>query len=268
MNKHQALAARSTAALAGWLTVLSAFAIAASRPAEAACRAESGPHTATLVELYTSEGCDSCPPADRWLSTLGETAGIVPLAFHVDYWDQLGWRDRFASPAFTQRQKERTASSGARFVYTPQVVVGGRDFTAWRHQTAAGLPRPGPAAARISLGAELGNDGVLRVKLTARLTPPAQPPGATPVAYLAVFENGVVSDVRSGENAGARLTHDFVVREWLGPFAFDADGRLDRQHELRPAESGIAVDRAGLAAVVEVAGGGRTLQALRLPLCR
>ena len=91
-----------------------------------ACTAASTRQVPPVVELYTSEGCNSCPPADRWLSKLKADPAVVALAFHVDYWDRLGWKDRFASAAFTARQAAQQASNGARFSYTPQVVVDGR----------------------------------------------------------------------------------------------------------------------------------------------
>ena len=97
-----------------------------------------------MVELYTSEGCNSCPPADRWLSTLKADPAVVALAFHVDYWDRLGWKDRFASAAFTARQAAQQATNGARFSYTPQVVVDGRDRNDWsprRRGRGHGRPR-------------------------------------------------------------------------------------------------------------------------------
>ncbi len=91
----------------------------------------SGNDRVALVELYTSEGCSSCPPADRWLSRLADDAGLwsefVPVAFHVDYWDYIGWKDEFADPSNTQRQRGYAAAAGARSIYTPQMVVGGRD---------------------------------------------------------------------------------------------------------------------------------------------
>jgi len=85
-------------------------------------------HTVALLELYTSEGCDSCPPADRWLSGLElgtPPLRAVALAFHVDYWDRLGWRDRFGSAVFTERQHEQQSRRHAAFVYTPQVLLQG-----------------------------------------------------------------------------------------------------------------------------------------------
>ena len=87
------------------------------------CTIHSGAERAMLIELYTSEGCSSCPPAERWLSGfVGKTAtasAVIPLAFHVDYWDYIGWRDRFASPKYTARQYERTNRNRGHFVYTP-----------------------------------------------------------------------------------------------------------------------------------------------------
>ena len=80
---------------------------AGALPAQGAeCSAKSGPQRAVLLELYTSEGCSSCPPADRWLSRINKVKNVVPLAWHVDYWDYLGWRDRYAQPAFSERQRE------------------------------------------------------------------------------------------------------------------------------------------------------------------
>jgi hypothetical protein len=106
--------------------------LAPAASAAAGCTAKSGAQTLAVVELYTSEGCDSCPPADRWLSGL-KGAGtyadrVLPLALHVDYWDYIGWRDPFAQAQFSARQREMAAINRVRTVYTPQVLVGGRDF--------------------------------------------------------------------------------------------------------------------------------------------
>src|SRR6476659_11420511 len=98
------------------------------------CTARSGDKTAVLVELYTSEGCNSCPPADRWLSGVARTYPrdrVVPLALHVDYWDYIGWKDPYARREFSQRQRRLSQLQRASFVYTPQVLVQGRDFPGW-----------------------------------------------------------------------------------------------------------------------------------------
>src|SRR3954469_25856231 len=98
------------------------------------CTARSGDKTAALVELYTSEGCDSCPPADRWLSSLGAQGyapdRIVPIALHVDYWDYIGWKDPYAHAAHSARQRKMARLARAAMVYTPQVLLQGRDFRA------------------------------------------------------------------------------------------------------------------------------------------
>ena len=105
-----------------------AAAAAAATPAGSVeCSARSGAATPRVVELYTSEGCDSCPPADRWLSGLRGRDDVIALAFHVDYWDRLGWVDRFGSPAHTERQQRLSRAMGSRFVYTPQVLLDGDD---------------------------------------------------------------------------------------------------------------------------------------------
>jgi hypothetical protein len=185
-------------------TTAAAFAVAAgaaAAPAPAACGARSGPLAASVVELYTSEGCDSCPPADRWLAGAGARPGVVALAFHVDYWDRLGWIDRYASPAWTRRQAEQHAVNGARFSYTPQVVVDGRDRTDW--------PGLAPAAAQPSqVDVVLVRDGT---RVRATVTPSAAAPRRLAAAW-AVTESGHRSVVQAGENRGRTLDHDFVVR--------------------------------------------------------
>jgi len=167
------------------------------------CRATSAPQQVQLVELYTSEGCNSCPPADRWLSSLAQRPDVLAVAFHVDYWNRLGWVDRFASPLYTARQTSQVAGSGAGFAYTPQVLVNGRDWRGW--------PRlPGVdarALVNITLMREL--DGAVRVSVRSD---PGSPPGLA--LWWAQLEDGHVSQVLAGENKGAQLRHDRVVRQY------------------------------------------------------
>ena len=116
----------------------------------AQCTAQSGPGTAALVELYTSEGCSSCPPADRWLSTLSSapSSSVVPLALHVDYWDYIGWKDPYAKREFSLRQRKLTLLQRLALVYTPQVMLQGQDFRGWEprrsnkrsHRSTRGRP--------------------------------------------------------------------------------------------------------------------------------
>lgn len=186
------------------LTDVTALALLAAAGAGAApattCEARSGAVAPTVVELYTSEGCSSCPPADRWLSSLNAGATLIPLAFHVTYWDRLGWPDRFALPEATARQHGLARVSGSAQVYTPQVVVGGRDWPGWPQ-----LPRATPAAA--PPGLQLVRDGEA---VTATVSPWAGP--APLGGYWAVVEDRHQTQVKAGENRGETLRHDHVVR--------------------------------------------------------
>lgn len=163
------------------------------------CQASSGTLAPTVVELYTSEGCSSCPPADRWLSTLKGRPDVLALAFHISYWDRLGWRDRFASPELTARQHQLAQLAGSRQVYTPQVVAAGADWRSWPR-----LPAASPST--VSLSLQRDGDTV-----TARIAAAAGIKGSFS-GYWAVLEDQHVSQVRAGENAGETLRHDHVVR--------------------------------------------------------
>ena len=234
----------------------------------AACSAKSGPRAVPLVELYTSEGCSSCPPADRWLSATftGHAAGAkaIALAFHVDYWDRLGWKDRFGAAAFAERQYDAMRANRARFVYTPQVLVQGRDFPEWRERggmTALSAAGAVPARAEITLEAE-PQRGSIAIKASARVPSGADRKGVA--LYVALADSGLASDIKAGENAGAHLAHDHVVR-WLsaGPSP-DANGDMRWDVALPlPTEAGSA---STVVAFVQNVKAGDVLQALALPL--
>jgi hypothetical protein len=241
------------------------LAVAAAPALAATCSVRSGTERATTIELFTSEGCSSCPPADRWLSgfTGKATQALIPLAFHVDYWDSLGWRDRFAAPQYTARQEQRVASNRGRFAYTPQVLINGRIVDAWGSlrlpaaASAAALP-----GADLILRVETRADGKIAVDLDTQLREGAAAGQA--VAYLALYENGLSSSVRAGENAGRQLHHDFVVRAWIGPLPI-VGGTKSSHLFARP---DLVPENAGIAALVESADGARLLQAVAQPLCR
>jgi len=231
-------------ALSALLITLPALAGASAHAAQ--CSAQSGANAPLVVELYTSEGCNSCPPADRWLSQVQGRADVIALAFHVDYWDRLGWKDRYASPAWTQRQYEVSARSGASFVYTPQVLVGGRDYRRWP-------ALPATAAAPVALSLVRDGDAYL-----ARVTHPAGTPRALS-GYWAVTEDGHVSQIKAGENHGKTLTHDAVVRELL---PVEAIGDEALRFTPKPADAGAASRRVQF--VVTDPRSGLPLQALAL----
>lgn len=180
-------------------------ATASATPA-AMCRAQSTATITPVIELYTSEGCSSCPPADRWLSTLKDDAAngrAVVQAFHVGYWDYIGWVDRFASPAYTERQRKVASWNRQSGVYTPQLVRNGQD---WRDYTRAVA---GSERARASIELQKTADDAFAASVT-----PGE--GVTAwSAYWTVTEHGHSSKVKAGENAGEFLQHDFVVRQYV-----------------------------------------------------
>lgn len=181
---------------------LALAALSATAFAQQSCRAVSGASVPTVVELYTSEGCNSCPPADHWLMDLKSNRNVLRAAFHVDYWDRQGWRDRFGSPAYTERQAESQRWSGAHFSYTPQVQVNGHDWQQWPRLPDGAMP------SLVDLSLDRSRDGV-KVVTIAR-------PGAPKRLSLwwAELEDGLVSNVKAGENAGVTLHHDAVVRRY------------------------------------------------------
>ncbi len=188
------------------------------------CSVASGATRTPVIELYTSEGCSSCPPADKWLSTLkaapasATTPAPVVMAFHVGYWDYIGWVDRFASPAYTSRQRQVAVQNGQNGIYTPQAVLNGRDWRNWGRLPA----NQEPAGANISL------KQVAPDQFEALVTPVAGP-SSNWSAYWSVTENGHSSKVKSGENAGEFLQHDFVVRQYTPVGDYPADPKAPQK---------------------------------------
>lgn len=251
----------------GYLFALAVTLVPATLHAE--CRATSGKGTVALFEMYTSEGCDSCPPADRWLAGLKLGPGAAPavaLAFHVDYWDRLGWRDRFGSAAFTQRQYEQADRRGDGFVYTPQVLLQGRNFPSWHTDeqptTAVSAINAKPARATIELVAQTVERGAVSVDLHVRIPEAKDRPYAA--ATVALTQNGLASDVKAGENAGKRLKHEHVVRAMERGLPLSTGGELRRTVRFAlPADQGPL----SIVAFAENTKTGEVLQVLALPVC-
>jgi hypothetical protein len=237
----------------------------------AQCSAQSSPTTAALVELYTSEGCDSCPPADRWLSSLGARGyapdRVVPIALHVDYWDYIGWKDPYAKQAFSVRQRRMASLARAAIVYTPQVLLQGRDFRNWGEaafeQEVAKI-NARPAKARISL---LLLDPRRRdaFEVEARAELEGSTPSGDLALYLAAYENKLISDVKAGENRGKTLPHDYVVLQWAGPLEFQGQKLAARQ--VLPLLPKAVASHSGVVAFVQNRATGEVLQALMMAAC-
>ncbi|MGM9482231.1 DUF1223 domain-containing protein [Roseateles sp. NT4] len=211
---------------------------------------QSGATVPRVVELYTSEGCSSCPPADRWLSSLKGQPGLITAAFHVDYWNGLGWPDRFSSPAFTERQKQGVGVNGSRYAYTPQIVINGRD---WR---SASLPAASSEPARVRLAWSRNTGGELKLGAEAL----AGAPSVIQLWWVRV-EDGHSSRVRAGENRGETLNHDSVVREYVR--LPNWDGRSPAEWAV-PANAGETGHRSRWIAVASDARDGKVLQAVEI----
>jgi len=253
------------------IVVASAIAAACAAAGAEQAAAPAGPPTPVVVELFTSEGCSSCPPADELLEKLTAAspvagAEIVALGEHVDYWDQQGWKDRFSSAALTDRQRGYAAAFHDDDIYTPQMVVDGR---------AAFVGSDGSAARRaigkairdehgsLAIAVTSVGDGRAMVSLTAGPLP-ASANGATADLLLALTEDHLQSDVRRGENRGRTLHHAAVVRSLATVGQVPAAGAT--------LESGVVLapdwNRAALKAVafVQERGSRRVLAAAVVPL--
>jgi hypothetical protein len=191
-------------------------------------RFESGAKQNSLIELYTSEGCSSCPPAEAWLSKLKSDSKLwkefVPLAFHVDYWDRLGWRDRFASRDSTQRQYNYASLLRQESVYTPEFILNGQEW------------RDGFGDRRLT-NANTNAAGTLSAKTTDNKTfsiSYQNQDRSNFEAHVALLGCGIASKIGAGENGGRELQHDFVVldhqsqimqndsRTWRASLKFDS----------------------------------------------
>lgn len=174
---------------------------------------DNGAQSVVILELFTSQGCSSCPPADALLRDVKEKWGarVVPLAFHVDYWTYLGWHDPFSSADWTERQERYAAMSSERRIYTPQLIVaGGERLVGSRRAKVVGSVERAlakNAAVPIGFSGRFESDA-----LTACIFNHAAP-GPADQLYLAIFEDDLVTQVTRGENAGRTLRNDFVVRK-------------------------------------------------------
>jgi hypothetical protein len=209
------------------MAVLAACRSPGSSPVPEA-RADEPPRAAApagiaVVELFTSEGCSSCPPADALLARLTSRPGVFALSFHVDYWDDLGWPDRFASAENTARQHAYARSLGAQGLYTPQLIVAGADAFVGSDSDHADA----------SIARSLASAPSVRLTLHVHTTPAealvdyqadGAPPGA--VIDLAVVERSATTDVRAGENAGRTLRHANVVRSFASSALASPSGTI------------------------------------------
>ena len=190
----------------------------------------SSPHNrVAILELYTSEGCSSCPPADRFLSGL-KASGIserqlIPMAFHVTYWDYVGWKDRFATKQYDQRQRNLAQKKSKSTVYTPQFVLSGDDYRRYANFSEdVNKLVSQKASVDLTLSAHVETNAVTGEMIQLAVISDISKSDMKDVSiYLIVLENNLTSEVSDGENEGKQLHHDYVVRQMLGPYSQTRD---------------------------------------------
>lgn len=232
--------------------------------------AKSPGNRVALLELYTSEGCSSCPPADRFISSL-KAAGIsdkqlIPVAFHVTYWDYIGWKDRFAKKQHDERQRELAQKNKSTTVYTPQFVLAGDDYRSYAtfSEDVNRLVAERATVELVLTAHDLPDKrGADRLQLNLKTDISASEVKDVGY-YLAVVEDNLASQVSDGENEGEQLHHDYVVRQFLGPFfQSKPENQMNREQTIVLAPEWKREDLS-FVAFAENPHTGEVLQAVRL----
>lgn len=204
-----------------------------------------------VVELFTSQGCSSCPPADALLADLATRDDVLPLALHVDYWDYIGWPDEYADPRFTHRQKAYARIAGERMIYTPQIIVGGVVHLIGSRTPAVTEAIEAQRAAASTVDIEVARDGEM-VRIEAVLTSGAAP--GPMLIQIVPFAHHERVAIRGGENAGAVIDYANIVRDWQ---------MIDQWDGAEPWSGEVHLEGSA-AVIVQAEGPGRILGAERV----
>jgi len=230
------------------------------------CRVASPARKNALVELFTSDGCDSCPPANKWLSDSVKRGDktLIPVSMHVTYWNYLGWKDRFSNGFFDGRQDAYSKQAIHKFSYTPELFVNGQEWREWNGDSRLAIDSPRSQAAPVSInlavrpqGANLGVETMVE---------PVKSAGTVDLSatrlYLLLYEDNLVEHPNAGELKGAALRHDHVVRDWK---VSDVQaGKVTQQFSVPPAANR---KNLGVVAFVQSKDLKSVYQAVDLPLC-
>ncbi|MDK3020491.1 DUF1223 domain-containing protein [Pseudodonghicola flavimaris] len=232
------------------LWMLAAAPLCAQQAASAAAPAADPVPGPVVVELFTSQGCSSCPPADRLLRELTDREDVLPLALHVDYWDYIGWKDVFAAPGFTHRQKAYARAAGRKMIYTPQMIVMGQEDVVGAHAMELAelimshMRRP----VSVMIGAET-RGGVLHVSLQP--LGPVQGPLDVQLVRYTPLEH---VQIARGENAGRDLDYANVVTDWDVLGEWDGTSEAQFQADLKgDSPAAVLVQRSGFGPIVGAA---------------
>jgi hypothetical protein len=217
-----------------------------------------------LLELYTSEGCSSCPPADSFITGLKhggfDDRQLIPLSFHVTYWDYIGWRDRFAKRQYDERQRSQVILNGSRTVYTPQFMLNGKDYRRLRDlDEDVRRINSSAAAYRLKLTAMPQTESIIAgLDISSNDSDKDKA-----VAYIAFYEHGLTSNVTDGENNGETLHHDYVVRELHGPYVIEQGrGEINTEFALKD----YRLPNSGIVAYIQKLRSSEVLQAVSVEL--
>ena len=195
----------------------------------------------TVIELYTSQGCSSCPPADELLAQLAQRSDVIPLALHVDYWDYLGWKDDLANPAFTQRQRDFAEAAGSPTVYTPQMVIGGVDHVVGSRpmQVMDKVQAHNAAADPVTVTVtRSGNRLQIKANAVGNLRKNA-------VVQIVRYLPSVSRDIRRGENAGKTINYVNTVTSWQVAGRWNTNTALSMQAQISGNEPVVVIIQDG-----------------------
>lgn len=197
------------------------FALALLTGGSTTTLADKGP---VVVELYTSQGCNSCPPADAYLGELAKRKNIIALSFHVTYWDYLGWRDRFAFKGATKRQRAYSRHFRRGYVYTPQMVIDGQsEVVGSRHFLVdRAIGKAKRRSDKITVTFKKADDGKLHAVLPTRKASGA---AERATIWMVLFDRRHTTDIRRGENGGKKLSYHNVVRKLMRLGTWDGEGK-------------------------------------------
>lgn len=213
---------------------------------------DSAGDSGTVVELYTSQGCSSCPPADEYLRELADEPGVIALALHVDYWDYIGWADKFGSPKYTARQKAYAHANKSNAIYTPQMIVGGIDLVEGTNPESVenAIRRHQSATPLVSL--QLARSGG-QVQIAAQASPPLT---ASLRVQVVRYHPTARINILHGENAGRVIEYANIVTGWTVVGEWDGHGDLKLS---APAEGDDPV-----VVILQAEGPGRIFAAARV----
>ncbi len=212
-----------------------------------------------VVELFTSQGCSSCPPADAYLGELARRDDVLALSFHVDYWNYIGWRDPFSNPQWSARQRDYGRKLNRRYVYTPQMVIdGAAEAVGSKRSRVARLIKSALQRKKIAVEIVHPDRDNIRIRVPAE----AGYTGSAATVWLAFYDNTRTTAIEAGENDGETLTNSNIVRS----MARIGDWRGEAMEWTLPVEAVGGAGRDGCAILVQAGGSGRILGAVAMAL--